>query len=134
MVATPISPIVLAQTPNFFLNFLFMIAVSFLEGGLTFANILTPTSTTSSKVDHKTASTVQILSDLISSARIGTFEGDPLLDNGTGNPAFSAFSAPRVFLTGFGGFLLSYNSFEVLRLPKKYLYVLSKGFCLLIFD
>ena len=133
MVATPISPIMLAQTPNFFLYFLFMIAVSFLEGGLTFANILTPTSPTSSKVDHKTASAIQLLSDLISSACICTFEGDPLLNNGAGNPAFCAFSAPRVFLTGFGGFL-SYNSFEVLRLPKTYLYVLSKGFSLLIFD
>ena len=93
-----------------------MVAVPFLKGGLALANILTPTSTTGSKVDHETASTVQLLSDLISSACIGTLEGYPLLDNGAGNPAFCTLPATRVFLTGFGGFLLSYNSSEVLRL------------------
>ena len=56
-----------------------MVAMPFLKGGLTFANILAPTPTTCSKVDHKTASTIQLLFDLVCSARVGTFEGDPLL-------------------------------------------------------
>ena len=108
LVAAPIPTIVLPQAPNFLLNFLLMITVSLFEGGLALTHILTPTSTTGSKVDYETASAIHLLLDLVSSACIGAGKCDPLLDNWAGNPALGTFLTSRVFFNGFWGFLLSH--------------------------
>ena len=52
------SPIMVTQTPNFIFNFLFVVAMSFLEGGLTFPHILPPTLFTRNKINDKTTITV----------------------------------------------------------------------------
>ena len=91
----------LAQTPNLLLDLLFVVTVSHFKGGLALPHILTPTSTTGSKVDYKTASAIQFLFDLICSASVGALECYPLLNNRAGNPAFLALSTSRVFFTRF---------------------------------
>ena len=55
LVTTPPSSIMLSKTPYFLLDFLLMITVSHLKGGLTFPNILPLTFFTSGKVNYKTA-------------------------------------------------------------------------------
>ena len=90
-VATPITTIVLAQTPHLFLNLLFMVTVPLFKGGLTLPNILTPTSTTSSQVDYETAGTIYLLSYPVGLSCICAGECAPLLYDGAGYPALAAF-------------------------------------------
>ena len=68
-----------------------MITVSLFKGGLALTHILTPTSTTGSKVDNKAAGAVHPLLDLVGPACVGAGELHPLLDNWAGNPALGTF-------------------------------------------
>ena len=98
----------LAQTPNLLLDLLFVVTVPLFKGGLALPHILTPTSTTGSKVDYKAAGAVHPLLDPVGPACVGAGKCGPLLQNWTGNPALGTFLTTRVFFNGFWGFLLSH--------------------------
>ena len=85
-----------------------MITMSLLEGGLTLPHILTPTFTTSSKVDYETTGAIHPLLDPVGPASVGAGKCDPLLDNWAGNPAIGTFSTSRVLFNGFWGSILSH--------------------------
>ena len=108
LVTTPPSSIMLSKTPYFLLDFLLMITVSHLKGGLTFPNILPLTFFTSGKVNYKTACTIYFLLNLVSSASVCACKPAPLFDYWAGNLASVTFTAARVFIMGFCCIFLSY--------------------------
>ena len=134
LIATPPSSIMMSQTPCFLFDFLLMVTVSHLKGGLTFPNILPLAFFTGGKVNYKTACTIYFLPNPVSSACICAFKTVPLFDYWAGNLASITFSAARVFIMGFSCIFLSYHSFEVSWLAKTDLNIISNCFCPLIFD
>ena len=98
LIATPPSSIMMSQTPCFLFDFLLMVTVSHLKGGLTFPNILPLAFFTGGKVNYKTACTIYFLPNPVSSACICAFKTVPLFDYWAGNLASVTFSAARVFI------------------------------------
>ena len=134
LIATPPSSIMLSKTPYFLFDFLLVVTVSHLKGGLTFSNILPLAFFTGGKVNYKAACTIYFLPDFVSSACICACKTAPLFDYWAGNLASVTFNAARVFIMGFCCLLFSYQSFEVSWLAKTNLNVFSNCFCPLIFD
>ena len=100
-VATPISPIVVAQPPIHPLDLLFMVTMSSFENGGTFSHILPLALFAGGKINYKTAVAVQPLLDGVGSPSVSTCEGGPLLKNRAGNPATSTSEATSIPLCVF---------------------------------
>ena len=124
----------LTQSPILSLDLLLVITVPHFKGGLALANILPSTGSAGSQIYHKTAGTIQLLSDLVCFPCIGASEGVPLLDYWAGNPAFPALSATRVLSSWLQCFSLGNNPFKVFWLAVAYLNVVPKSFCFPILD